>query len=801
MRKRLLAMLLATLMLLQGVVVGGVSAETTEKIVVDFAASDTDTTRLLHGYMFYTDWKTGTDLPTDVAAGTGADASGSAANGAHKKMVLKSTVTLTALDESVDVTACWKNIGFRLRSAKVDGAEQAANFYYLTPADVTMVNGVIEVAIPLSAIQAGNINWADVRQLNVTCNVADEYKRAETFDSDKIRFTMENTRIVREYTEGEVDKDELQDLVNATIAEADFTPDSVAAYNRAVDAGKVLLADDTATQEQVDAAASAIKTAKRNLVSSVETYTGTLEALLAGALPTEGYTAATAAAYQAALTAGREVAEREDPSQEQVNAAVKAIMAAQMSLTPVEPDPVFEPVVTFPTIAKTYDNLLYGTTFYPGWQTGRGLSNVNTPGGGADLSGGADNGSGEDLYLELRFAFTGLTETADPAACWKQLGLRMRSSSVDNAERSTAMFYLLPSMLTETAEGVYAVRIPLRYFSTNLLDWTDVKDLFVLAEVNAGYYRTAADGSASAGISDQICLSMAEAAIVRKTSAVLKGDVDGSGEVTAEDALLALQGATQKITLSGDKEAAADVDGVVGVTAGDALLILQCATRKIDALGEEKPRKMVALTFDDGPSEYTAEFLDALAERDAHVTFFMIGTQIEQYPALVTRMAEEGHTVGIHGYEHKKAMNAMTEEEMKAEVDRCADLIEELTGARTQYIRAPWEATGDRERAYFAEVDLREISYVGYIADFEDKNKDKDIIVNAHLDANGDLKIRDGEILLLHEVYKSSVDAAIELIDILQAEGFEVVSVEELMAARANGGVAGQRYNRILELQ
>ena len=152
MKKRLLTVLLVLAMLVQGMVFGGVSAETTEKVVADFAASNIETTRVLYGYMFYTDWKTGTGLPGDAAAGVGADASGSAANGAHKKMYLKSTVTLTALDESVDVTTCWKNVAFRLRSGKVGGAEQAANFYNVTPDQVTMVNGSFEVSIPLSEI-------------------------------------------------------------------------------------------------------------------------------------------------------------------------------------------------------------------------------------------------------------------------------------------------------------------------------------------------------------------------------------------------------------------------------------------------------------------------------------------------------------------------------------------------------------------------------------------------------------------------------------------------------------------------
>lgn len=795
--RRWLAALSAGLLLGQTGMAGGmVSAETTEKTVVRFSASDMEITSLLEGYLFYTNWQTGDGLES-----AGADLSGTADNGAHKKMTLKTTVTLTALDESVDLAACWKQLAFRLRSSHIDGQEKATNFYTITPAQVTMTNGTVEVSIPLFAFDMANINWADVRQLNVTCNVAEAYRPNGTEEALRIKFKLDNTRIVQEVADGEVDRDELTELVNATIDEAAYTAESVAAYKQAVEDGKVILQHADATQEQVDAAAKAIKTAKQNLISAKEVYKGTLQGLLDAPVSTDGYTETSAAAYRAALEAGQTVANNADSTQDQVNTAVKAIMAAKLALVSIQENTDFETVVAFPSIAKTYDNLLYGTTFYPGWQTGAGLSNVNTAGDGMDLSGDADNGCDDSLYLELRFAFTGLTETADPSTCWKQLGLRMRSTTIDKDEKSTQVFYLLPSLLTETAKGEYAVRIPLRYFSANKIDWTDVKDIFVLAEMNKAYYRTGPDGSNSPGVSDQICFTMAPAAIVRKTTAALKGDVNRDGFVTAEDALLALQVATQKITLAQDACAAADVDGTAGITANDALLILQCATQKIAPFETEKAQKMVALTFDDGPGDYIEEFLDALKERNAHVTFFTVGTQIEQHPDMVTRMATEGHTVGIHGYEHKKGMTSMTDAEMKAEVDKCADLIEQYTGQRTKYIRAPWEATGDRERAYFAEVDLREISYVGYIADFSPENQDKDIIVNAHLDADGNLRIQDGEILLLHEVYKSSVDAAIELIDRLQADGFEIVSIDELMAARANGGIAGARYNRVLELR
>lgn len=795
---RWVSLMSAALLMIQSGGMGGiVSAEPVEKPVVRFSASDGTTKQLLYGTTFFTNWKSGDGLPSNTqATGKGADLSGTAGNGAHKKMVLKTTVTLTPLDPSADRTACWKQIGLRLRSSDKDGKEQATEFIYLTPADFTNLNEPLELAVPLPDIKRGNIDWSDVRQLFITCEVTDPYKLDTAGDSGQISFTLSGTRIIRELTEGEVDKDELRDLVDAVIHEDDFTPESVAAYKEAVEAGRTLLTSDNATQEQVDQAAAAIKDAKNKLVSSAEVYTDTLKGLLEEKLPTDGYTAESAAAYQRVLSAGKTVVDNPDATQKQVNEAVMAVMEAKMNRVSLQPDERFETLVGFAGSNQSWNYLNSGKSFYTDWKTGDGLSDQNAAAPGLDVSGTAGNGSDTHVYLQMQVAYTALSATADAASCWKQIGIRLRSSAKDGKEQAAGFYYVKPEAATLNEDGTYTVRIPLRVMDSENIDWGDVKQLNVLSEVSDAYRLTNADGSEKPGNSPDICFTLGQVSLVRKNARAM-GDIDGKDGVTAADALLALQAATQKIRLDAIEQAAADVDGKEGVTASDALMILQFTTKKIDTL-EREEKKMVAFTFDDGPGEFSEAFLDALKERGVHVTFFVRGTEIEKHPEIVTRMAAEGHEVGNHSYSHD-GIGITGRDEMIADYGKCSDLIEQYTGKRPTLMRAVGGTSVEAISDYVQEQGLRLCGWKGGGADYLPANQQKETVVNFFM-KDGKCTIADGDLVLLHEIYKSSVEAALELIDTMLADGYECVTVQELLNARAGGGIPGAHYDRVVSL-
>lgn len=205
---------------------------------------------------------------------------------------------------------------------------------------------------------------------------------------------------------------------------------------------------------------------------------------------------------------------------------------------------------------------------------------------------------------------------------------------------------------------------------------------------------------------------------------------------------------------------------------------------------------MVAFTFDDGPSENTAAFLDALKERNVHATFFVIGKQAEQHPELVARMAAEGHEVGNHSYSHD-GFNITTRDEMIEDYGKCSDLIEQYTGKRPTLMRAVGGTSVEAISDYVKEQGLRLCGWKGGGDDYN--QTDKDVVVNFYM-KDGKCTISDGDLVLLHENHASSVAAALELIDRLLADGYEIVTVQELLDARANGGTSGTLYDRVVSL-
>ncbi len=182
-------------------------------------------------------------------------------------------------------------------------------------------------------------------------------------------------------------------------------------------------------------------------------------------------------------------------------------------------------------------------------------------------------------------------------------------------------------------------------------------------------------------------------------------------------------------------------------------------------------RKMVALTFDDGPHPvYTERLLDGLKKRNVKATFFLIGRSADRCPELVKRMAEGGHLIGNHTMDHVR-LNHKTYEEAIEQIRQSNQIISQITGQTPQYIRPPF---GEWSKELQEEVDMTAVLWDVDPVDWKVKNTEivvKRILKNA----------RDGDIILLHDVYGTSVDAALEIVDQMQAEGYEFVTVDEII--------------------
>jgi peptidoglycan/xylan/chitin deacetylase (PgdA/CDA1 family) len=204
---------------------------------------------------------------------------------------------------------------------------------------------------------------------------------------------------------------------------------------------------------------------------------------------------------------------------------------------------------------------------------------------------------------------------------------------------------------------------------------------------------------------------------------------------------------------------------------------------------ETVPAGYVALTFDDGPSgRFTSRLLDGLAQRGAVATFFLCGYRIEQYPQLMERYDEEGHEIGIHGYSHGY-MHTMSYDALTKELTDTAGLIAETAGVCPVLLRPPGGLTGDVCETVAREQDL---GVILWSVDPEDwRCSDADQVACRVLD-----RVTDGDVVLMHDMSDSSVDAALTIVDTLQSRGFRLVTVSQLAELRGQAVACGQIYRR-----
>ncbi len=195
------------------------------------------------------------------------------------------------------------------------------------------------------------------------------------------------------------------------------------------------------------------------------------------------------------------------------------------------------------------------------------------------------------------------------------------------------------------------------------------------------------------------------------------------------------------------------------------------SVRSQNVSDEVKP--VVALTFDDGPNaSSTPILLDGLKERKVRATFFLIGENVEkdENEKIVKRMYEEGHLIGNHTYTHCN-LSKLETGEAKKELEQTDTVIEKITGKQPVFARAPYgELPADIEQ------DLSRI-YIGWTVDPLDwMTEDAGAVVKTVVE-----EINPGDVILLHDCYPSSVQAAIRIVDLLQGKGYEFVTVDHLI--------------------
>jgi len=180
---------------------------------------------------------------------------------------------------------------------------------------------------------------------------------------------------------------------------------------------------------------------------------------------------------------------------------------------------------------------------------------------------------------------------------------------------------------------------------------------------------------------------------------------------------------------------------------------------------------VVAITFDDGPRRKTTErLLDGLKERGVKATFFLIGENIEGNEDIVRRIHDEGHLIGNHTFSHVQ-LTSLSDELAVKEVDMTNAAITAATGITPRFIRPPYGMISEKVEE---EIDMQSIMWSVDPADWN--TADCGAVVR-HVVTN----VKSGDIILMHDIYDSSVTAALEIIDELTAKGYVFVTADCLL--------------------
>lgn len=183
----------------------------------------------------------------------------------------------------------------------------------------------------------------------------------------------------------------------------------------------------------------------------------------------------------------------------------------------------------------------------------------------------------------------------------------------------------------------------------------------------------------------------------------------------------------------------------------------------------DKNKKIIALTFDDGPGTYTSNLVDILKSNKASATFFMLGKNINIYKDTVLKVHESGMEIGYHSYNHKNFKRQKLEI-IKEEFDKSNEALKSITGDTFHLVRPPYGEINDKIKNEL------EAAFILWDIDTMDwKYRNSDYLVNYVLD-----NAEAGDIILFHDIHKTSVDAIEKLLPELYVNGYQVVTVSKL---------------------
>lgn len=201
--------------------------------------------------------------------------------------------------------------------------------------------------------------------------------------------------------------------------------------------------------------------------------------------------------------------------------------------------------------------------------------------------------------------------------------------------------------------------------------------------------------------------------------------------------------------------------------------------RKLD-----KSKKMIALTFDDGPNYNTSKIIDVLNKYDIKATFFVLGSRAINNKDILKKMADSGMEIGNHTYNHL-LLTKYDENKIRSEIEDTSEVIYSATKKKPKLLRPSYGSVNNKiKKVANMPIIIWDIDTLDW--KYHNSKRITSRVVN---------KVRDGDIILMHDIYSASLNALSNIIPILQDNGYEFVTIDELFYYKGisleNGKVYG----------
>jgi peptidoglycan-N-acetylglucosamine deacetylase len=184
--------------------------------------------------------------------------------------------------------------------------------------------------------------------------------------------------------------------------------------------------------------------------------------------------------------------------------------------------------------------------------------------------------------------------------------------------------------------------------------------------------------------------------------------------------------------------------------------------------------KLVAITFDDGPDEYSSPILDILKENHAEAAFFLIGKKISGKDELINRLVREGHIIGNHSFSHHPLFDFFSSRRMLYDLEKMNEQVKKITGFTPRFFRPPYGVTNPHVKKAVLLGGFRSVGWS--IRSYDTVIKNRQRLLNRIISG-----LKPGAILLLHDSSETTVSVLPDLLKAIREKGYEIARLDKMI--------------------